>query len=303
MTISMIDSASGMTRVLTAEQQDRADLIREIWAPMAGMYHFIPGGVDMATVHQQNFGFRPDSGAIEQVREGLETLVAADAWTRVEKALEDGATALASADPGVTIPDLNVLLVLGDPTSTHFVDEVQGISGFGGISGYIAITVWPSACVLDRLEAIAVHELHHNVRYSPGGIVWNPQTVTVGEHVVAEGLADVFASELYGDVGYTHFVRDETRFDDEVLAKVAGGLGVTGMADFAAWVLGDSSAQLFGTEPVGLPTGAGYAAGVRLVRAYLDATGTTAAQSIHTPAADILRIALPRLGLTADAAH
>lgn len=302
MTISVIDSASGMNRVLTADAKDRADLIRDMWAPMAGMYHFIPGGVDMATVHQQNFGFRPDS-AIEQVREGLESLVAADAWTRIEKALEDGVAALTSADPGVTIPDLNVLLVLGDPTSQHFVDEVQGMSGFGGISGYIAITVWPTSRVLDRLEAIAVHELHHNVRYSPGGIVWDPQTVMVGEHVVSEGLADVFASELYGAAGYTHFVRDETRSDDQVLAKVASGLGVTGMADFAAWVLGDSSAQLFGAEPVGLPTGAGYAAGARLVRAYLDATGTTAAQNVRTPASEILRIALPRLGLTTDPAH
>ncbi|MCT2140792.1 DUF2268 domain-containing protein [Dietzia cinnamea] len=302
MTISMIDSASGMNRVLTADAKDRADLIRDMWAPMAGMYHFIPGGVDMATVHQQNFGFRPDS-AIEQVREGLEALVAADAWTRIEKALEDGVATLTSADPGVSIPDLNVLLVLGDPTNRHFVDEVQGMSGFGGISGYIAITVWPTSRVLDRLEAIAVHELHHNMRYSPGGIVWDPQTVTVGEHVVSEGLADVFASELYGDAGYTHFVRDETRSDDQALAKVASGLGVTGMADFAAWVLGDSSAQLFGAEPVGLPTGAGYAAGARLVRAYLDATGATAAQCVRTPASEILRIALPRLGLTTDAAH
>ncbi len=302
MTIAMIDSASDMARILTADAKDRADLIRDMWAPMAGMYHFIPGGVDMATVHQQNFGFRPDS-AIEQVREGLESLAAADAWTRIEKALEDGLAALASADPGVTIADLNVLLVLGDPTSKHFIDEVQGISGFGGISGYIAITVWPDSRVLDRLEAIAVHELHHNVRYSPGGIVWDPQTVTVGEHVVSEGLADVFASELYGDAGYTHFVRGETRSDDQVLAKVASGLGVTGMTDFAAWVLGDSSARLFGSEPVGLPTGAGYAAGARLVRAYLDATGTTAAESVRTPASEILRIALPRLGLSVDAAH
>ncbi|MEU0137421.1 DUF2268 domain-containing putative Zn-dependent protease [Streptomyces sp. NPDC006296] len=302
MTVSMIDSASGMSRALTADATDRDDLIRDMWAPMAGMYHFIPGGVDMAAVHRQNFGFRPDS-AIEQVREGLESLVAADAWTRVEKGIEKGIATLASADPGVTIPDLNVLLVLGDPTSRHFVDEVQGMSGFGGISGYIAITVWPTSRVRDRLEAIAAHELHHNVRYSPGGIVWDPQTVMVGEHVVSEGLADVFASELYGDAGYTHFVRDETRSDDQVLAKVASGLGVTGMADFAAWVLGDSSAQLFGTEPVGLPTGAGYAAGARLVRAYLDATGTTAAQNVSTPASEILRIALPRLGLTTDPAH
>lgn len=302
MTISVIDSASVMSRVLSADAKDHADLIRDLWSPMAGMYHFIPGGVDMAAVHEQNFGFRPDT-ADEQVQEGLDTLIAADAWTRIEKALENGVAALTAADPGAEIPDLNVLLALGDPTNRHFTDEIQGLSGFGGISGYIAITVWPTARVLDRLEAIAVHELHHNLRYSPGGIVWDPLTVTVGEHVIAEGLADVFASELYGDAGYTHFVGEDTRADDRVLAKVASGLGVTGMADFAPWVLGDSTAELFGAEPAGLPTGAGYAAGVRLVRAYLDATGATAAQSVRTPASEILDIALPMLDLAGATAQ
>ena len=288
-----------MAGVLEAAPEARAELVREMWAPMAGMYHFIPGGVDMAAVHRQNFGFDWDPPS-DQLREGLDALVAGDAWTRTAAALEAGAAALIDANPGMKIPDLKVLLVLGDPTNGHFLDEVQGLSGFGGISGYIAITVWPSATVLERLEAIAVHELHHNVRYSPGGVIWNPATVTVGEQIVSEGLADVFAAELYGNTGYTHFVADETRTDDAVLAKVATGLDVTGMQDFAAWVLGDATAALFGGTPVGLPTGAGYAAGVRLVDAYREATGSTAAQSVRTPAADILRHALPLLGLATE---
>ncbi|MEE1737613.1 DUF2268 domain-containing putative Zn-dependent protease [Streptomyces sp. BE147] len=298
MTISVIDSASAMARILAAAPPKRPDLVRGMWAPMAGMYHFIPGGVDMATVHRQNFGFDWDS-ANDQVRDAVDALAAADAWNRIEKAIEGATVCLRAADPAVAVPDLTVLLVVGDPTNAHFVDEVQGMSGFGGISRYIAITVWPTPLVLNRLEAIAVHELHHNVRYAPGGIVWDPMTVTVGEHVVSEGLADVFAAELYGDAGYTHFVSEATRTDDQVLAKVATGLDVTGMQNFTAWVHGDASARLFGAEPVGLPTGAGYAAGARLVRAYLDATGGTAAQNVHTPAGDILRLATSRLGLSA----
>ncbi|GAA3659293.1 DUF2268 domain-containing protein [Microbacterium marinilacus] len=270
---------------------------------MAGMYHFIPGGLDLAAVHAQSFGFPLDAPAAvdDQVREALAELVAADAWERARAALDAGTAALASADPGLVIPDLRVLLVLGDPTNQHFMREVQGLSGFGGISGYIALTVWPTRRVLDRLEAIVVHELHHNLRYSPGGVVWHPATVTVGEHVVSEGLADTFAAELYGADGYSHFVGDQTRSDDGVLARVVEGLGVSGMADFAAWVLGDATAALFGAQPVGLPTGAGYAAGAPLVQAYLDETGTTAAQSVHTPASEILGIALPRLGLSSNA--
>jgi uncharacterized protein YjaZ len=296
MTISMIDSASAMTRILNATPEARPDLVREMWAPMAGMYHFIPGGLDMADVHRQNFGFDADANA-DRLGEGLDALITADAWRRIEAALETGIAALKAATPGPAVPDLTVLLILGDPSNDHFMTEVQGLSGFGGISGYIALTVWPTPRVLDRLEAIAVHELHHNVRYSPGGVVWNPSTVTVGEHVVSEGLADVFATELYGDSGYTHFVSAQTRTDDAVLAKVATGFEVTGMQDFAAWVLGDATARLFGAEPVGVPTGAGYAAGARRVRVYREATGRTAAQCVRTPAADILSAALPRLGL------
>ncbi|WP_312170851.1 DUF2268 domain-containing putative Zn-dependent protease [Microbacterium sp.] len=300
MTLTLIDSATATARILDAPSESLDDLVREMWQPMAGMYHFIPGGPDLAAVHRQSFGFDTDfdtDGPISQLREGLEALIAADAWRRVETALHNGIAALEASIPDLTVPDLTVLLVLGDPANRHFVDEVQGLSGFGGISGYISLTLWPTPRVLDRLEAIAVHELHHNVRYSPGGIVWDPTTVTVGEHVVSEGLADVFATELYGDAGYTHFVADETRTDDAVLAKVVSGLDVTGMQDFAAWVLGDATARMFGSTPVGLPTGAGYAAGARIVEAYRDATGRSAAEAVHVPASEILAIALPRLGL------
>lgn len=55
--------------------------------------------------------------------------------------------------------------------------EVQGLSGFGGISGYIAITVWFTERVLDRLEGIAVHDFHHDVRCSVGGVIWDPAAV------------------------------------------------------------------------------------------------------------------------------
>ncbi|MFB4349594.1 DUF2268 domain-containing protein [Microbacterium sp. CR_7] len=298
MTVTLIDSASATARILDVAPADRPDLVREMWAPMAGMYHFIPGGLDLADVHRQSFGFDAEHPS-DQLRAGLDALVDADAWQRVEAALHTGIEALERANPGILIPDLTVLLVLGDPTNAHFIDEVQGLSGFGGISGHITLTLWPTPPVLDRLEAIAVHELHHNVRYSPGGVVWDPATVTVGEHVISEGLADVFATELYGPSGYTHFVSPETRADDQVLAKVATGLGVTGMQDFAAWVLGDATARLFGGEPVGLPTGAGYAAGARLVEAYREVSGRTAAESVHEPASGILGLALPRLGLAA----
>lgn len=282
--------------MVSSSPEDWQDAARRLWQPMAGMYFFIPGGPDLAAVHTQNFGFGPDA-ANDEILGAIDDLERADAWGRIERALDMGLRELASANPTLTVPDLKVLLVLGDPTNRHFMDEIRGLSAFGGISGYIAITVWPTKEVLDRLEGIALHELHHNVRYSPGGVVWDPQTVTVGEHVVAEGLADLFAVDLVGEQGFTHFVSQETRTSNAVLHRVGEGLAVTGMQDFAAWVLGDASARLFGATPVGLPTGAGYAAGARIVTAYLDATGQPTAAAVTTPAEEILAVALSQLGL------
>lgn len=293
----MIDSAAGMRAMAASGSPSRwREAARGLWEPMAGMYFFIPGGPDLAAVHTRNFGFGPEA-AEDEILGAVDALEAADAWGRVRRALETGLRTLGAADPALDVPDLTVLLVLGDPGDGHFMEEVRGLSAFGGISGYIAVTVWPTDEVLDRLEGIALHELHHNVRYSPGGVVWDPRTVTVGEHVVAEGLADLFAAELVGRRGLTHFVSDETRTSDEVLRRVSEGLGVTGMQDFAAWVLGDASARLSGATPVGLPTGAGYAAGARIVAVYLERTGRTAAEAVATPAAEILAVALPQLGL------
>ena len=294
MTITVLDTAAAMTSILEADDEQRPELVRKMWEPMAGMYRFVPGGLDLMRVHEQSFAFPLDRDS-EEVRQAIQALVDAKSWQRMTSALNRGIEALKDADPDMVIPDLKVLLLVGDPSNEHFMSELQGLTAFGGISGYIVLTLWPNTTVLDRLEAIVVHELHHNVRYSPGGIVWNPMTVNVGEQVIAEGLAGIFAAELYGHDGYTHFISDITRTDAAVLAKVMTGLDVTGMQNFPAWILGDPSARLFGTEPVGLPTGAGYAAGVQLVQAYLAVVGRSAAQSFRTPAADIIHVATSEL--------
>lgn len=64
------------------------------------------------------------------------------------------------------------------------------------------------------------------------------------------------------------------------------------MQNITAWVHGDTHAERFGATQVGLPTGAGHAAGNRLVDAYLAATGQTAAQVLHVPSSEIIATAL-----------
>ncbi|HEY3479858.1 MAG TPA: DUF2268 domain-containing putative Zn-dependent protease, partial [Streptomyces sp.] len=268
MTITVLDTYPAMREILRAPVAGRPELLRTMLRPAAGMYRYFPGQVDLVAMHTMGSGFPLDRDG-EWCLEALETLREADAWARIGKALEDAVAVQAAATPGITVPDLTVLFVLGDPGDEHFMGPSLGMTANGSVSGYLFLNLWPYPENLARLEASAVHELNHNLRYGPGAVGWDPATVTVGEQIVSEGLADAFARQLYGDeLGYARIGVPHLA-DDAVFAKVVTGLGVTGMRNFTAWVHGDASAIRYGAEPVGLPTGAGYAAGNRLVDAYL----------------------------------
>lgn len=293
--ITVVDAAGPIAEILDAEPSEGTELLRTLLEPTRPMYRYAPMEVDLVQMHQVSFGFPLDRDR-DATRAGLQQLVDADAWGRLQRGMDDGLAALHRANPELVVPDITVMLMLGDHGDEHFVDEVLGQSGFGGISGEIAITVWPSEHTLGRIEEIGVHELHHNVRYSPGGVVWDPATVTAGELIIGEGLADAFACELHGASGHSPIGVPHLA-DDAVLARVVEGLGVTGMENFPAWVLGDATARRFGAEPVGLPTGAGYAAGYRLVDAWRRATGRTAAEGVWVDGREIIDVALTELEL------
>ena len=294
MTITVLDTSAGMDAVLGSGEAVRADTLREMLTPMAGMFRYFPGTVDLVAMHTMSFGF-PLDRRVEELRGALDRLKAADAWTRIERALAEAVEVQTRAIPGAYVPDVTVLLVLGNPDDDYFMGPARGLSGNGSVPGYISITLWPTEENLARLEAAAVHELNHNLRYAPGGVVWDPASVLVGEQVISEGLADAFARQLYGTpLGYTPMGTAHLE-DDGVLRKVVSGLEVGGMENFTAWVHGDEAAARFGAAPAGVPAGGGYAVGNRLVDAYLRATGRTAADALHAPSREIIDVALKTL--------
>lgn len=290
MTVTVLDTDAGMTTVLDAPQERRADALRAMLAPVEGMFRYFPGDVDLAALHAMGLGFPLDRREGD-LRAALARLTGADAWSRIERACREALEVQTSATPDITIPDITVVLVLGDPDDDYFMGPARGLSGNGSVPGFVMLTLWPTEENLDRLEASAVHELAHNLRFAPGGARWDPATVMVGDHVISEGLADAFARQLYGRAGYTPFGLPHLD-DDAVFAMVVSGLRVQGMQHFGGWVLGDPAAQRFGSPPVGLPMGAGYAVGNRLVDRYLAVTGKTAAQAVHDPSDEIITVAL-----------
>jgi uncharacterized protein YjaZ len=287
--IDVLDSCTAIRDILNAPLPERPERLRQMLEPVAGMYRYFPGEPDLVALHHMGGGFRVDRED-ERALLALDALRDADAWGRIERALHEGLARQLEATPGIATPDeLRVLLVLGDSADRHFMDVALGTTANGSVAGYLWICVWPSEENLARLEAVAVHELNHNLRYCT--VPWDPATVTVGEQIVSEGLADAFARQLYGDLGYAR-IGLPSLHDDAVFVKVVANLDITGMQNFTAWVHGDAIAARYGATPVGLPTGAGYAVGNRLVDAYLAATGKTAAEALLVDRDEVIRTAL-----------
>lgn len=150
----------------------------------------------------------------------------------------------------------------------------KGYAGFGGIPGYITITMYPNSYNLSRLPAVIAHEFHHNIRFSY--FDWDHGNVTVGDYLVIEGLAESFAKELYGteQLGpwVTSMDQEELDYSTQVIAEA---LDVKGFAEVSSYMFGDEIASQQGYEPVGLPYCAGYAVGYHVVQAYMNKRNKT----------------------------
>ncbi|MEZ7124603.1 hypothetical protein ACBR40_04625 [Nonomuraea sp. AD125B] len=117
MSITVLDTCSAMRRILQAPAADRADLLRSMLEPIRGLYRYHPGELDLVAMHLQQSGFPIDRDE-ERCLDALETLAAADAWKRMQRAVDDAFAVLREATPGLEVPDIDVLFVLGDRVTT-----------------------------------------------------------------------------------------------------------------------------------------------------------------------------------------
>ncbi|MEU6175445.1 DUF2268 domain-containing putative Zn-dependent protease [Streptantibioticus parmotrematis] len=287
MKIVVHDTASAMTDLLGLPLARRPDALRRMLAPLQDVMP-ANAGIDLVAAHSgAGSGFRVDRDdprylpALERMRE-------AGVWDDVEASLGTAWERIADAVPGVGhAGTVHVAVVLGDPDDEHLVERSGGCFGLGGIPGAILLVVWPTGTSLRHVGHTAAHELHHNVRYA--NVRWDPVNVTVGEHVVAEGLAEAFVRELAGEQAMGPWSRSLTGAGlDRAYERITADIDVAGMRNLTAYVLGDATARRMGQPTVGLPDFAGYPVGLRVVDAHLAATGLTAAASTALPAREIL---------------
>ncbi|WP_250574286.1 DUF2268 domain-containing protein [Nonomuraea sediminis] len=273
-----------MADLLRLPVERRPDALREMLEPMRAALPF-PG--DLVDMHQQGAGFRLDADDPRYLP-ALARLAEADLFGQVSRELERASRALSGLKQ---VDTLQVMFVLGNPDDDYLMRVAGGYYGMGGMPGWLYLMAWPTEENIGRIAQCAVHEFHHGVRYT--NVEWNPVTVTVGEHVVAEGLAEAFVRELSGAEAmgpWSSMVTGEAF--DLAYERIVRDIELAGMQNTPAYVLGDTAMSRFGQEPRGIPDMAGYAVGLHLVDRFFEKSGLTAVKASGLPAAEILSRAL-----------
>ncbi|GIP38572.1 hypothetical protein J31TS4_18520 [Paenibacillus sp. J31TS4] len=219
-------------------------------------------------------GCLPLIGREPEVEEMLIKLKAANAWETARKALETAAERFLAAR--VAVPEKVVLgIYLGNP---EYLANNGGITGFGGIPGYIQVIITPDQKSLALLPSIVAHEFHHNVLFY--NAKWNFMEVTVAKYLAVEGLAESFAESLYGYEYLGPWVKELKGEALEKARKTIGeALNVKGFNQARRYIFGDMLTSFEGAEASGIPPYSGYAVGYHAVQSFLKNTGVSIEQA------------------------
>ena len=295
---TIVNTEPAYRRLLEADSAAEREAIfaQELVRPFAGLTQVFGYGEDGVAAFA-SWNMTPEQFAPEK-REPMcaviNALAAAAAWKRAAQALDKGWAAFANYADRVTLEQITFALLVADMGNAPWS---QGYTGFGGVPGYI-MTVYgtPDEYNLQRVEAATVHELHHNLMANIGkqggaAFDWSDfmNSTTVADYMIGEGLAESFATELYGEDVAGPWV---TEFDEarmaEVKAKFREGLHLTGFNTIRSYIFGDLSMGNYDLPKTGLPPLAGYAIGYRVVQAYARRTGKSIVDTSFVPSAEII---------------
>ncbi|MFJ7736516.1 DUF2268 domain-containing protein [Lysinibacillus sp. NPDC097287] len=168
-------------------------------------------------------------------------------------------------DLKIRTDELRFGLYIADPKK---LELQKGYCGFGGIPGYIQITIFPNPNNIPKIPSVIAHEFHQNIRFSY--FDWDHGNVTLGDYLIIEGLAESFAKELYGEKSLgpwvTSFDQEDLKYSTEVIKDM---LNVKGFAEVSSYMFGDEIAKEQGYQSVGLSPFAGYAVGYQIVQSFM----------------------------------
>lgn len=296
MNVKAIRSDAVYQKIMNAPSEKRNDIYRyELMQPFEkkwDCYH-VPlkapqaNGYDVIMASGM-LGFLAPTKVDDKQKESISLLSSDSFWNDCQKSIEKSLSCF--TDSGIKLPvqDYLYTILLANPESPY-ISESDGYCGDGGIPGYIFVTLVPSVHTMQRLPVALAHETSHNVRFQ--FIAWHDD-ITLAEMMVNEGIAENFATYLYGEENAGPWVSktDLETLNDYIKPIIREALDAQGMENLTAYLYGDEFAKLQNYFPVGLPYCAGYACGYHMIKYYLKKTGKNIVETTLIPAEEILEV-------------
>lgn len=225
----------------------------------------------------------------EEISALLQKMDAANAWETGRDAAAKAADCFTPYANRLPFETFEGWLMLADPS--RFANDPQ--RGYTGATDWFAPRYigqfWqPNEHNLPRVAGLVAHEMHHLVRFRV--FPFNPQTTTVAEYIVLEGLAESFAASLFGQETIGFFVTEVAAAQLEAAKTLIGaGLQRTGFNVIRSYIFGDALAKTNGYEPLGgMPPNVGYAVGYHVAQAFLQRTGMSVEDATFVSADEIV---------------
>ena len=222
----------------------------------------------------------------ETQRDNIERISSDSLWIDCKQSIQRSLNCFSKAGVELPVQEYLFTILLANAESTYTIMN-EGYCGDGGIPGYIMAWLIPNDYTIEHLPVALAHETNHNVRFQ--FIKWK-NDITLGEMMVSEGLAENFATYLYGEDKAGPWVKktDMKMLNEYIKPIIYDGLDVQGLENLNAYLYGDEMAALQNYPPVGLPYCAGYACGYYLVKHFLKKTGKSIIEATLLPAKEIL---------------
>ena len=294
MKIASIRSDRIYTKIMNAPYEKKNDIYRyELMKPFENKWACYsiplkassPNGYDIIMASEM-MGLLTPTKVDKAQQSNIEQISSDTLWLACEQAIKKSLECFAESGIDLPVQNYQYSILLAEPSNPYTILN-KGYCGDGGIPGYILTWLVPSEYTINRLPVCFAHEVNHNVRFQ--FIKWK-NDITLGEMMVGEGLAENFATYLYGEEKAGPWVTktDPETLNDHIKPIIHDGLNVQGLENLNAYLYGDEIAVLQNHPAVGLPYCAGYACGYHLVKHYLEKTGKSIVEATILQANEIL---------------
>ena len=292
MEITLYDTLSAMRSVIAAPiSQRRAVYRKRLIEPLRDYWtttlkRFAPQMIDDEAMVMKMLWDVDLEGDLMEHGHALDRLEQFGAWKKADEALHLAVSTFETTGRSCSENHITNLLFLGNPRDRIFMELNRGYAG-AQVPGYVVLPIWPNDYNLPRIPSAIVHEFNHRVRLSHEP--WTFAT-SVGQYIVLEGLAESFATELYGPEFAGPWVNGLSAEEIARAKKIIGSaLDVSGFDKIRAYIFGDEISKQQGAPALGLPHCAGYAIGYQMVQAYLRRTSRTTTETTFVPFEEIIK--------------